>query len=305
MNLKQLQFFCETVVSGSAANAAKRLFVASTAISMQISALENELGAPLFERSTRPMPLTPLGQFLYPRARDLLAQASMLESDAKRLASARPGWLSIGFNRSVMLSVLPAAIRRFRTLHPKVQLELVELLSEHQPAAIAGGGIHLGIARYVGPVVSEVGVTTTMLFEEFLLVALPVGHPLSTEGAITLADLERLPFISYPRDPSANYASKVLEAAKELGTTLLVQHEAMEIHTALGLVAAGLGVTLVGASVGLQVRPDVVLRPVSGLSIKTTVAIHLPSNVGNPLVESFIETLQAAVNEAELFAVRK
>lgn len=151
MNLKQLQYFCEVVEAGSAAKAAQTLFVAPTAISMRIAQLEEEIGGPLFDRAARPMPLTALGRFVHPCAQELLAQAHRLESDARRVASARAGWLGIGFARSAMLSLLPTAIRSFRSRCPDVRLDMAELLSEHQPAQIEAGKIHLGIARHVGP----------------------------------------------------------------------------------------------------------------------------------------------------------
>lgn len=291
MNLRQLEYFCEVVACGSAARAAKRLFVAPTAISMALSQLEAQWGGALFDRAARPMPLTALGAYVHPRALELLAQARRLEGDAKRVAVASRGWLGIGFTRSVMLSVLPAAVRRFRTAYPDVRLELVELLSEHQAAQMAAGAIHIGISRYVEPVPPAPGVAATVLYEEPLLAALPAEHPLAAGEAITLEQLSAQPFISYPRDPQTRYAAQVLAATAARGCVLDVQHDAMEIHTALGLVAAGLGVTLVGASVATQVRPDVVLRPVAGLGATTTVVACVPEEGESPLARAFMGVL--------------
>ena len=294
MNLKQLQYFCETAVGGSVSHAAKKLFVAPTAISMSLSQLEAELGGSLFDRASRPMPLTALGRFLVPRARELLGQAQRLENDAKHVASARQGWLGIGFTRSVMLSVLPPAVRQFRLRFPEVRLELVELLSEHQAAEIACGKVHLGISRFVGPMEAPPGFEVRRLFDETLLAALPAEPDTVSGSPMTLAELATHPFISYPRDPKTRYAANILEAAKRLGTTLDVQHEAMEIHTALGLVAAGLGATLVGASVALRARSDVSFHPVAGLDAVTTVAALLPLEQQNPLALPFVEIFGAA-----------
>ena len=86
MNLRQLKYFCEVVDSGNANAAAQKLFVAPTAISMQMSQLENLFGGKLFDRSSRPMTLTPLGRYVYPKARQLVADAGRLVEEAKGLS---------------------------------------------------------------------------------------------------------------------------------------------------------------------------------------------------------------------------
>src|SRR5881394_246102 len=124
MNLRQLRYFCEVVETGSAVRAARRLFVAQTAISMQLAQLEETLGGALFDRSRRPMELTALGKFFYPRARELLIEDRRLEEEARGLAAGKRGWLGVGFVRSVIYSVLPDAVRAFREAYPEVQLDL-------------------------------------------------------------------------------------------------------------------------------------------------------------------------------------
>lgn len=300
MNLRQLHYFCETAAGGSAAQAAKKLFVAPTAVSMSLSQLESELGGQLFDRATRPMPLTALGQFLLPRAQELLGQAERLAGDAKRVASSRQGWLGIGFTRSVMLSVLPAAVRRFSAQYPDVRLEMVELLSEHQPAQIAVGKVHVGISRFVEPTEPPAGFSAQALFEEALLAALPAGRAGPAGTPITLATLARHPFVSYPRDPKTRYASQILAAAERLGSPLSVQHEAVEIHTALGLVAAGLGATLVGASVALQTRSEVSFHPVEGLDVTSTVIAVLPNDSPNAFAGAFVQAMLLAAKDLGL-----
>nr|WP_315232961.1 LysR family transcriptional regulator [uncultured Albidiferax sp.] len=297
MNLKQLHYFCEMVNCGSAAQAAKLLFVAPTAISMSVSQLESELGGLLFDRSARPMPLTALGQFLHPRALELLAQTRRLEGDAKRVATARQGWLGIGFTRSVMLSVLPVAVRRFREAYPDVRLEMVELLSEHQPGQIAAGKIHLGVSRYVDPIEPMPGFVMETLFEEPLLAALPSNPELEELPCVTLAELETWPFITYPRDPKTRYAAQVLAAVARLGVHLDVQHEAMEIHTALGLVAGGLGFTIVGASVALHARSDIIFKKIEGLQATSTVVATLPEAAPNEFSTAFVKVLHQAAEQ--------
>ncbi len=115
MNFRQLRYFCEVVDAGTLARAGERLYVAPTAISMQITQLEASVGGALFDRSAKPMALTPLGHYFLPRARELLKQGQRLEADTRDMASGRRGWLGIGFVRSLLYSVLVVSSPPART----------------------------------------------------------------------------------------------------------------------------------------------------------------------------------------------
>lgn len=141
MNLRQLSYFCSIVDTGSAALASARLYVAPTALSMQITQLEAELGGQLFDRSRRPMELTALGKSFYPRAKELIVAAARLKEEAQGIASGQRGRLAIGFVRSSMLSLLPRTIRRFRSKFPDLELELLPMQSEQQPTELLTGRI--------------------------------------------------------------------------------------------------------------------------------------------------------------------
>ena len=294
MNLRQIRYFCEVVDAGSAAQAAARLHVAPTAISMQLAQLEAHLGGKLLDRSTRPMRLTPLGEFFHPRAFQLLAQARILDADAQRVAAAKQGWLGIGFTRSAIFSILPAAVRRFREIYPEVRIELVELLSEHQTAPLHDGKIHVGIARYVGAFDPPANLTCTVLFEEPFLAAVPVGHPLARRPSLCVEDISSIPFISYPKDPNTQFGARILLLLERAGAMPQVAYEAIEIHTALGLVAAGLGLTLVGRSVADHNRADVAFIPVDDLPTTTTMAALTRVGEVNDFVEPFLQMLRCS-----------
>lgn len=294
MNIRQLRYFCEIVNCGTAARAAERLFVAPTAISMQITQLEAEIGGTLFDRSVKPMALTALGQFFLPRARELLAQMQRLEHDAREVAAGRRGWLGIGFVRSVLYSVLPGAVRAFQARHPDVKIELIEMLSEQQPAHLRSGRIHIGLSRYMHAVEPPPNLTHATLFEDAFVAALPAQHPLAALHDLRVASLAALPFISYPKDPSSSYAPNVLSILHDAGAQPRVGHEAIEIHTALGLVAAGLGYALVGASIAAHGHNDVAFIKLPELSARTAVLAVTRSDETNPLVQTMLDLLRLA-----------
>lgn len=295
MNLRQLRYFCEVVEAGSARVAAEKLFVAPTAISMQIGQLEELIGGPLFDRSSRPMALTALGQFMYPKAKELLSAANRLDIEAKGIAAGNLGWLGIGFTRSSIFSILPEAVRAMQAAFPNVRIDLVEILTEEQPASLRTGVIHLGIARTLGAFTREPDLEYTDLFEDPLVAVLPMQHPLAGRESLLAADLEGQPFISYPKVANSNFARQVLALLEQAGANLQVAYEAKEIHTALGLVAAGLGTAVVGQSVAKNNRADIRFVPIVDVHARSKVLAVRKAGVLNPLAETFLERLRAQV----------
>lgn len=295
MNLRQLRYFCEVVEAGNARAAAERLFVAPTAISMQISQLETLLGGALLDRSSRPMQLTALGEFVYPKARELLLASSRLEFEAKGVAAGTLGWLGIGFTRSTIFSILPEAVRAMQSAYPDVRIELVEILTEEQPEALRSGAIHLGIARSLGAFPRAPDLHYTELFDDPLVAVLPAQHALAARTALVAADLEALPYVSYPKVANAHFSRQVLNCLAQAGARVQVGHEAKEIHTALALVAAGLGTTVVGQSVGANNRPDLRFVAIADLPMRSQVLAVRKDGPANPLVEAFLVKLREQV----------
>lgn len=291
MNLRQLRCFCEVVDSGTLSRAAERLFIAPTAISMQISHLEEGLGGSLFDRSVKPMKLTTLGQFFLPRARELLSQGERLEQDTRDMAEGRRGWLGIGFVRSLLYSVLPSAVRSFRLKYPEVKLDLIELLSEHQPAQLRSGRIHIGLSRHTRPIDPPLDLRHTVLFEDAMLAAVPASHQLARRSTAPLTAFSGVPLISYPKDPHSTFPQFVLSVLEAAGARPQVGHEAIEIHTALGLVAAGLGFAIVSASVADRGLGDVKFLTVPEIKARTTVLAVTRADEQGMLVASMLETL--------------
>ncbi len=294
MKFSQLRYFCEVAECGTLARAAERLFVAPTAISMQIAQLEQQLGGVLFDRAVKPMALTALGRFFLPRAREVLALGQRLEHDTRDMATGKRGWLGIGFVRSLIYSVVPAAVRAFRIDHPDVKIDLVEMLSEYQPAQLRNERIQIGLSRHTRQTEPPAGMKHTLLFEDPFVVALPAHHPLARRRSATLAALNELPLISYPKDPSSGFAAHVLSVLHEAGAQPRVGHESIEIHTALGLVAAGLGYAVVGASVAARgEQNDVRFLALPEIKARTLVLAVTREDEDSELVAAMLATLAA------------
>lgn len=291
MNLRQLRYFCETVEAGGGKHAAKRLFIAPTAISTQLGLLEQHLGGRLFDRSTRPMKLTSLGKFFYPRAKELLLQAGRLDNESRGIATGNWGWLGIGFVRSTIYSILPNTIRSFRETHANVHLELIEVLSELQTEQLRKRRIDIGISRFIGSFERLSDMNYEVILNDPFIAALPFDHPLAKKSSISIREFNTLPFILYPKDARSPFSQQILETLKEKGVSPTINYEAIELHTALALVGAGLGGTIVGSSTIENNRNDVAFLPIRDIDCDTSLVAVTRKGDDDKIVGFFMNLL--------------
>lgn len=288
LHLRALHAFLVVAEELNFSRAAQRLNVAQPALSQQIKLLEDRLGVSLFERAERPLRLTEAGLYFRAEAKHILAEVDAAVLVTRQIGEGKRGWLGIGFTRSAMYSLLPRVLSSFAQSHPDIELKLYELLTEQQPEALRDRRIHVGISR--DPAV-EHDLASELLLEEELIAVLPAMHRLGAKRAIELHDLAPDPFILFPKDANARFPRLVLSICADAGFSPRVAFRAFEIQTALGLVSAGLGVTLVAASVATHSRPDLNFR-----SLKTGAA--------RP-VTSLVALYRSGDESAQLSAIRQ
>jgi DNA-binding transcriptional LysR family regulator len=269
MELRQLRYFAAVAQERNFTRAAERLHIAQPPLSRQIRQLEEELGAALFDRSARPLRLTDAGRLLLDQAEQVLERVEGMRTTMRRLTeSARPRFV-IGFVASIIYEALPDLIRRFRAAAPAVELSLVEMISLEQIAALKEGRIDVGFGRIR---FDDKAIRRDVLREERLVAALPVAHPLlARDAALSLAELALEPLIVYPREPRPSYADQVISLFRDRGLEPLIVHEARELQTAIGLVAAEIGLALVPTSVQRLRRDDIVYRALADSEITSPI----------------------------------
>ncbi|PJG84951.1 LysR family transcriptional regulator [Conservatibacter flavescens] len=297
MNFKQLRSFCAIVERKGLTAAAEVLFIAPTAISMQLLQLEAELGGLLFDRSKKPMELTALGRFFYPKAKGLVQEFQRLEREMKDLSAGKKEWLRVGFIRSVINSLLPKAIQEFKLKHPNAHLDLVEVLSEYQFESLRNDEIDIGISRFIGVHEIESKLLQHVLIKDPFVLAVSINDPLANRSSVSLSDLNNYPLVLYPKDDKSNFAQKMLSFFQQMQQDPYVAYEAVEIHTALALVGAGLGITLVGKSVAENNRQDVAFIPITDLSEGSSVIAFTREHESNYLVHDFLMILHDIASE--------
>ncbi|QIE29894.1 HTH-type transcriptional regulator BenM (plasmid) [Caballeronia sp. SBC1] len=254
MELRHLRYFVAVAEERNFTRAAERLHMAQPPLSRSIQQLEETLEVQLFQRDSRPLKLTETGKFFYAHAVQLLAQTAELESMTRRVGNIERS-LSVGFVGSTLYGMLPKIIRRFRDENPTVELSLHEMSTMDQIRALKDGQIDVGFGRIRH---EDVNIRRVILREEKMIVALPEGHPLSlAKPILALSDLINETLIIFPKSPRPSYADQVLSAFQDRGLKPRRIYEVRELQIALGLVAAGEGISVVPSSVYGLKRDDV------------------------------------------------
>ncbi len=261
MELRHLRYAVALADELHFARAAARLHIAQPPLSQQIKALEEELGVRLFDRTSRRVGLTDAGAAFIAEARRTLASAEHAIEAARRAARAETGRLAIGYVSSASYELLPAVLRAFRRRAPDVLLVLEEMNSSEQSRGVLAGTLDLGFVRRPPP--TDRRLAGTVVWREPIVVAVPRDHPLAAPRAIRLRQLAVEPFVIFPARPRPSWADVALDLCRGAGFEPRVVQEAVEMVSALSLVAAGIGVALVPGAVRAVRRPGVVFRPLT------------------------------------------
>jgi DNA-binding transcriptional LysR family regulator len=249
MKLRQLQFFLTVADELGFGRAAEKLHVAQPSLSVQIKALEEEVGARLFERDKHHVHLTQAGRRFREHALNIIALAETAKVEARCAEAGEVGSIALGYTASAMFSrVLPHVIRRFRDEHRNVLLSLHELTSVEQLHRLLDRSLDLGVLRKPD-VPTPIGLAVTEWYRTPLLVAIADDHPLAGKAVLSVRDLRAEPFVTYPREAGTGIYWQVVELCAKAGYRPRVVREVLESSTIIGLVAAGVGLAIVPADI--------------------------------------------------------
>ncbi|WP_237154137.1 LysR family transcriptional regulator [Oryzibacter oryziterrae] len=240
MNLTQLQSLIAVSEAGSFTAAADKLGVTQSGVSQALAALEESLGVKLLIRQPRGVELTAFGERALEHARTALSHLEAIEREAMALIGEETGAIRLAGFPSVFATVLPPLLRRFRTLHPGIDLVPLETDDLEVEAWLAAGSIDLGVVLNPSPARKAVP-----LGRDAWVPILPAAHPLSRRTSVSLAELAAAPFVLATGGCHTN-ARSLADAA---GLTLQnVQIEVRDWSSAIALVREGAGVSLVPES---------------------------------------------------------
>ncbi|GAB2996870.1 LysR family transcriptional regulator [Saccharothrix stipae] len=278
MELRQLEYFVAVAEECHFTRAARRMHVAQSGLSASIRALEVELGAPLFVRSTRQVELTQAGRALLVEARRVLGTIDAARDAVAAVQGLLRGTLAVGSIQCLHAVHLPAVLARFHELHPGVELRLRQAGSGELVDLVRAGRLDLAFVTS-GPAGDDLGVST--LSSEPLVLACAPELPFAERESVRLAELAGQPFVDF--NPDWGTRDDVDRALATAGVDRKVAVEVNDVHSLLDFVGFGLGVALVPASFAAkQTRArfvELVDAPMTDTAVVTTPTVSAAASV--------------------------
>lgn len=291
MELRHLRYFVAVAEELHFRRAAERLHMSQPPLSQQIRQLEEEVGAQLLVRNQRKVELTAAGVVFLERAREILDSVEDAARQARRVQRGEVGRLAVGFVGSAMYSFVPELLRGFRESAPDIALRLHELGTTEQLRQLEDGRLDVGFVRAPG---RRPGLTLETVLEEQIVVALPDVHPLAQRPVLALGDLAGESLVLLTRAGSPGLRAALADALAELGGEERIAQEVAEMQTVIGLVAAGVGLSLVPESVRALVRHGVTYRPLADAAPVVRLAMAWRANDNSSVLRRFLAEARAA-----------
>ncbi len=289
MELRHLKYFVAVAEELHFGRAAARVGIAQPPLSQQIKRLEEEVGARLLHRTKRSVELTPVGKVFLGEARKTLAQAEHALGSARRAARGEVGQLVAGFVSSAIFGRFASVFGVMRSRYPDVALALQDMTSEEQVEAMRANELDVGLVR--PPVAQVESIALRVIGSEPLLVALPERHRLSGRREISIAALASEPFLLVPRHLGPGYYDQVIGLCARAGFVPNIVQEARTMQTIVSLVAGGMGISIVPASLQNFRREGIAYRLMKKPVPESDLAVMWRRDTDSPVVRAFLEIL--------------
>lgn len=291
--LSQLRFFMAVATELNFSRAAKRLNMTQPPLSRQIQLLEHQLGVELFDRSTRSVALTAAGRRFFIEAQDLLQRAHTATLTAQKMAQGNIGTVTISFVSSSVYAFLPKVVAQGRERYPHIEIALKEMTTGEQFEALRLRQTDIAIVRAPA---GQTGVSSERLVRESFVLALPRKHPLAEVEQLTLAHLDKQPFIMYALSawqPFYELLAGMFRSAniqpdyvQHIGSTL----------TILSLVNTGMGVALVPESAARILFDETVFRHIAlPQGIESLLYLAWRDDNDNPAFKVMLDSIRQSI----------
>ncbi|ELC7928070.1 LysR family transcriptional regulator [Listeria monocytogenes] len=240
MELRQLKYFMEVARVEHMTKASENLHVAQSAVSRQITKLEEELGVHLFDRVGRNMQLTSVGQDFLKQAAIALNELQKAEALVAEYTDPAKGTVRVGLPNSLSTKVLPSVISTFREKYPQITYQFMEGTNEELTEMLLSGVLDM---TFLSPVPeSSEQIEAIRFFDEKLKLIVPKTHPLAENFTVSLKELASEKFVLYPED--FDLYKIVTKAANKKGFEPQIAFQSRDFYTIQGLVGTGLGISI-------------------------------------------------------------
>ncbi|MDR2015280.1 MAG: LysR family transcriptional regulator [Azoarcus sp.] len=288
--IRHIRAFLSVARLGSFTKSALELHVSQPALTVQIRQLEEWLGVRLFDRNKRHVALTSAGQDLLPFLARVLTDLEMVMNVGRELAGIKRGTVTVAALPSVAANILPVAILRFREKHPGVNVRVSDVIAEQILHLVKQESIDFGISSKPD---SDVELEVEDFWNDQLCVFFPDGHTVSKHSEPTLRDVAIWPLILTM--PGTSIRTIVDRAIEKEGLDVNLSCEVNYVSTAISMVHAGLGVSILPASVIHTTYEGVHMMPIYTHGLTRKIGIIRKRNRSlSPAATHFIETLKVA-----------
>ncbi|HEU0120075.1 MAG TPA: LysR family transcriptional regulator [Bryobacteraceae bacterium] len=284
IELSHLRYFLALAEELHFGRAAARLHMAQPPLTRHIRLLESRLQCRLFDRTTRSTRLTPAGELFVARARAILAEADNAFQSMQSLGRGEAGQLTVAAAPSLMLGELPRLIRAFRKRFPAVEFRLSEMATSAILQAVRLGTADLGFVRGLD---KDASIRTHWRWREPMFAILPHGHPEAASSSLSIAALRAEPFVFFPRQLGPAFHDEVMAYCRRAGFSPSIVQEARQWSSVIGLVNAGIGVSVGPQSVTALLPKAVRCVPLHNVTTNVRI-VGSPTGDANPTVANFL-----------------
>ncbi|BCN50387.1 MULTISPECIES: LysR family transcriptional regulator [Prescottella] len=268
MELRQLEYFVAVAEEANFTRAAARVHVSQSGISAQIRQLENDLGAPLFDRSTRVAALTVAGEAALAHARAALAAARAVRDAVDDVNQLVRGRLEVGMVTACTVTPLFDALSSFHRAHPGIDVSLREDNSDRLVDDVRAGAVDLALVGVAGA--EPAGLHSFTVVRERLVAAVPGNHPLVQLSSVTLADVCAHPLVTLP--PGTGIRTVLDRGCADLNCRASIALQASAPDAVADLATRGLGVAILSESMATS-YPDLASRVIADVDVEAVLAL--------------------------------
>ncbi|MEK7723478.1 MAG: LysR substrate-binding domain-containing protein [Acidobacteriota bacterium] len=286
MDLQQLKYFLELADELHFWKTSEKVFITQSALSRQIKSLENELGFQLFERDKRNVKLTAAGEFLKTEFTKILTDVESVTRHAKQISDGEIGTICIGHPASITFSVLPEILSKVSQKHPNIVAQMTEVDVIDVDSSLLTHRIDIAFSRELPK--SKKLASKLLLTENFALVV-SANHPINQKKKINLSDLKDERFVLPSLAGKSEHAAQLRAIFAEAGFAPHVHFESDFGSTLLGLVAKGLGVSLMPFSYSHYLTEEVRFITIPATS---TLYATWRKNENNGVLQNFLKVIE-------------
>lgn len=286
MDIRHLRYAIAVAEELNFTRAAARLNITQPPLTHAIRQLEQELGFPLFYRTKKVVHLTSAGTVFVEQSRKLLTGLESLKRAAWRASRGETGRIVIGFVGSIAFHYLPEVLRAFRATVPAVDIELQELKNAALFEALKEGQIDVAFMR---PYFQDDELHIKKVLEERLWVALPSGHALASRATLSIAALRDEPFVTANMRPAPSMFALLIRICERAGFHPKVVQAATDTQSVIGLVAAGIGISIVPDSLAQLSIGGVRYIRLSDVKERAQIAMAWRKHDRNEVLQRFVD----------------